>query len=154
DVKSASGARHWDSFDTTSGALGATLVGRTHSGLVAALASHVGFVNVPEHAAPEVKGDLGASWAAELCRVPMRVAERRELYRTVTLFTSRDAVQPWQGLDTTWPHATYARPRAAAEDLRVELARKPIAPLLERHEAAWRERWRRANVTIDGAPGI
>jgi kojibiose phosphorylase len=136
DVKSATGARHWESFDATAWPRGAALSGRTRSGLVAALASHIE-VDDRRRAAP-VEREIGDGWAAERCSLTVRVAETRALHRVVALFSSRDGDAP-------------AR---AAEARCAELARRPIGEHLDLHAAAWDERWRRADVTIDGAPGL
>ena len=136
EVSSASGARHWESFDATSWSRGAVLSGRTKSGLVAALASHIE-VDDAAGASP-IEREIGPSWAAERCSLAVRVAETRGLHRIVALFSSRDT----------------AEPVAAAEARGDELARRPIAEHLGRHVAAWEERWRHADVTIDGAPGL
>ncbi len=110
---------------------------RAHAGgLVAALASHI--ENEAEGGAVPVEREIGKGWAAERCRLPVRVAETRALHRTVALFTTRDVEAP----------------KEAARARCVELARRPIAEQLGRHAAAWGERWRRADVTIDGAPGL
>lgn len=135
-MKSASGARHWASFDATSWSRGAVLSGRTQSGLVAALASRLVVDGVP--GAGPVEREVGAGRATERCRLPVRVAETRALHRIVVLYSSRDAEAP----------AEAAQARCA------ELARRPITDHLDRHAAAWDERWRRADVTIDGAPGL
>jgi kojibiose phosphorylase len=136
DVKSASGARHWASFEPSISARSAALTGRTQSGLVAAMASHI---EVDDAAlAVVVEREIGESWAAERCSLPVRVAEPRSLHRTVALFTSRDVAAPEEA----------ARARCS------ELARRPIAEPLGLHAAAWEERWRHADVTIDGAPGL
>ena len=134
NVKSASGSHHWESFDATAWPRGAVLTGRTRSGLVAALASHIEMEGGPVTA----ERDVGEIWAAERCRMPVRVAETRALHRTVALFTSRDV----------------AAPKEAAQARCIELARSPIADQLSLHAAAWSERWRRADVTIDGAPSL
>ncbi|MEO5728518.1 MAG: hypothetical protein ABI134_29375, partial [Byssovorax sp.] len=136
DVKSASGGHHWESFDPTAWSRGAVLTGRTRSGLVAALASHI---EIEVEGCPvAVERDVGESWAAERCRLPVRVAETRALHRTVALFTSRDVETP----------------KEAARARCIDLARRPIADQLSLHAAAWDERWRRADVTIDGAPSL
>jgi trehalose/maltose hydrolase-like predicted phosphorylase/phosphoglycolate phosphatase-like HAD superfamily hydrolase len=136
DVKSASGARHWESFDATSWSRGAVLSGLTRSGLVAALASHIEVDGVAGK--QPVEREVAEGWVAERCSLPVRVAETRSLHRTVALFSSRDVAEPAQ----------------AAQARSAELARRPIAELLDHHAAAWEERWRRADVTIDGAPGL
>jgi trehalose/maltose hydrolase-like predicted phosphorylase/phosphoglycolate phosphatase-like HAD superfamily hydrolase len=137
EVKSASGAHHWESFDASAWPRGAVLTGRTRSGLVAALASHIETEAEGGGAVP-VEREIGKGWAAERCLLPVRVAETHALHRTVALFTSRDVEAP----------------KEAARARCVELARRPIAEQLSRHAAAWGERWRRADVTIDGAPGL
>ena len=136
DVKSASGARHWESFDATSWSSGAVLSGRTRRGLVVALASRIEVDGGPGN--DPVEREIGEGWAAERCRLPVRVAETRSLHRTVALFSSRDVAEP----------APAAQARCA------DLARRPIAEHLDHHAAAWEQRWRRADVTIDGAPGL
>src|SRR5581483_6141900 len=76
----------------------------------------------------------GASWTTERCEVAVRIAEPTELWRTVSLFTSRDDRDPRD--DAQCRIETVAR------------------TAIEAHERAWAERWKRADVTIDGAPGI
>jgi kojibiose phosphorylase len=136
EVRSASGSRHWASFDATSWSRGAVLSGRTQSGLVAALASHLELDGAP--GAGPIQRESGEGLASERCRLPVRVAETRALHRIVALFSSRDSAAP----------ADAAQARCA------ELARRPITEHLDQHAAAWDERWRRADVTIDGAPGL
>jgi len=136
DVKSASGARHWESFDPSISSQRAMLTGLTKGGLVAVLASHIEVEDAPS--AVMVERELGESWAAERCPLLVRVAETRALHRTVALFTSRDVTTP----------------KEAAQARISELARRPIADQLRLHAAAWEERWRHADVTIDGAPGL
>lgn len=136
DVKSASGARHWESFDAATCPHSASLTGRTQSGLVVALASHIEVEDALGSAV--VEREAGESWAAERCALPVRVAETRGLHRTVALFTSREVEAP----------------KEAAQARCSELASRPIAEQLRRHAAAWEERWRHADVTIDGAPGL
>lgn len=137
EVRSASGASHWAGFEATSSEHGPGLVGRTKGGLTAALASHL---QVEPGSSREAicARDAGATWARERCDVSVRVAESSELHRVVTLFTSRDAIDP----------------RRASEELRNELASRSLAELVDRHADAWGERWKRAAVTIDGAPAI
>ncbi|WP_438016587.1 glycosyl hydrolase family 65 protein [Sorangium sp. So ce315] len=147
DVKSASGAAHWERFAADATARSLTLIGRTHGGLVTAMTSHLQVL--PEQAAedappPEAAGGArcartsDARSIAERCEVSVRVAERRSLFRTTTLHTSRDT----------------AAPRQAGEALQAELSRRPVDDLLGEHARAWAERWRRADVEIDGAPKI
>ncbi|WP_437733130.1 glycoside hydrolase family 65 protein [Sorangium sp. So ce1335] len=147
DVKSASGAAHWERFAADATARSLILVGRTHGGLVTAMTSHLRVL--PEQAAegaasPEAAGGArcartaDARSIAERCELSVRVAERRRLFRTTTLHTSRDTPAP----------------RQAGEALQAELSRRPVDDLLGEHARAWAERWRRADVEIDGAPKI
>jgi trehalose/maltose hydrolase-like predicted phosphorylase len=137
DVRSESGASHWAGFEGSCGFEGPSLVGRTHGGLVVALASHL-------EVQPEASGEAhvhcraDAIRASEHVELPVRLGEARELYRTVALVSSRDA----------------ADPGGAAELLRRAASAEPLASRIARHEAAWAERWRRADVHIDGAPGL
>jgi kojibiose phosphorylase len=133
EVRSASGGTHWESFDATAWSRGAVLSGRTKSGLVAALASHIEVDDAADTG--PVEREVGGGWAAERCRLEVRVAETRGLHRIVALSSSRDVAAP----------ADVARARCA------ELGRRPIAEHLGRHADAWGERWRCADVTIDGA---
>jgi trehalose/maltose hydrolase-like predicted phosphorylase len=127
---------HFASF-TASCAAGPTLVGRTHGGLVAALASRL---SLPPAAGGDVRvqRESGTSFASERVELPVRIGEPRALYRAVTLASSRDVGDP----------------EAAARLLREEAVSEPLARCLARHEAAWAERWRRAAVSIDGAPSL
>ncbi|WP_437957158.1 glycosyl hydrolase family 65 protein [Sorangium sp. So ce119] len=147
DVKSASGAAHWKRFAADASARSLILVGRTHGGLVTAMTSHLRVL--PEQAAegaPPPEAAEGARCArtsdarsiAERCEVSVRVAERRRLFRTTTLHTSRDTPAP----------------RQAGEALQAELSARTMDDLLGEHARAWAERWRRADVEIDGAPKI
>ncbi|WP_437896095.1 glycoside hydrolase family 65 protein [Sorangium sp. So ce124] len=147
DVKSASGAAHWAGFSADAGAKSLLLVGHTHGGLVTAMTSHLR--ELPEQA-PETSPPLetlegarcerttGARSIAERCDVGVRVAERRRLFRTTTLHTSRDTPTP----------------REAGEALQDELSSRAMADVLGEHTRAWAERWRHADVEIDGAPRI
>lgn len=137
DVRSASGAAHWESFTPRAGPRSLSLVGRTHGGLVAAMTSHLheGDPSLPPPRSERTPGEASVTERAE---IDVRVAQRRELYRTVTLHTSRDVEEP----------------RAAGEALRSELEGRSIAGVLRDHERAWGERWRRADIEIDGAPKI
>ncbi|HVY47027.1 MAG TPA: glycoside hydrolase family 65 protein, partial [Minicystis sp.] len=144
DVRSASGASHWARFEPLAGAVGAsgeaswgpTLVGETHGGLVAALASHTRVVRPAAKVAFERASDT--TWASERCAFPARLDERSELVRTVSLYTSRDA----------------ADPRASADGARARVAAVPATDLAAAHERAWAERWRKADVEIAGAPKL
>jgi kojibiose phosphorylase len=137
DVRSESGASHWESFVPGHGLRGPTLVGRTRGGLVAALASHL---EAPDVASGEarIRREIGPTWSSERCELTVRVDERCALYRTVALYSSRDT----------------AEPERAAEGRCAALGAEPPSRWIARHEAAWAERWRRADVTIDGAPGL
>ncbi|AUX26943.1 uncharacterized protein SOCEGT47_075150 [Sorangium cellulosum] len=142
DVRSASGAAHWERFVADASARSLLLVGKTHGGLTAAMTSHLRLL--PAHDA-ESPAEIGrceraadARSIAERCDVSLRVAEPRRLFRTATLHTSRDTQAP----------------RAAGEALQEELSRRSMEDLLGAHARAWAERWRRADVEIDGAPKI
>jgi kojibiose phosphorylase len=137
EVQSESGAAHWEGFEPACSARGPSLAGRTRGGLVAALASHLQ-LDRSEAAGVRLRCETGATWAREHCELPVRLAEPRELYRTVVLVSSRDGPDP----------------RGAAERLCAEVSSRPLPELITRHVAAWADRWRRAGVTIDGAPGL
>lgn len=145
DVRSASGAAHWESFTTDADAKALLLVGRTHGGLVTAITSHLRVrpegdgldgertgAGTPSHRTADARS------IAERCEIGVRVAETRGLYRTTTLHTSRDVDDP----------------RTSGESLQVALSTRSFDGLLDDHARAWAERWRRADVEIDGAPGI
>ncbi|MGK3976526.1 glycoside hydrolase family 65 protein [Sorangium sp. So ce118] len=147
DVKSASGAAHWERFSADASATSLLLVGRTHGGLVTAMTSHLRVLperpaeGAPPADAPEgarCERTEGARSIAERCDISVRVAERRRLFRTTTLHTSRDTPAP----------------RQAGEALQAELSSRTMDDLLGEHTQAWAERWRRADVEIDGAPKI
>src|SRR5262249_23666665 len=94
DVRSASGASHWESFQATAaepfdgGALGPTLLGRTFGGLVATMSSDM--VLSGSTVEVELERSTGHMSALERCSYTARLGEWAELFRTVTLFTSRD----------------------------------------------------------------
>jgi kojibiose phosphorylase len=137
EVKSESGARHWEGFDTSFRDGGPLVQGTSRGGLRVAMASHMALER-PEGAAVAVSFELGPSAAAERYELQLRIDEPQELYRTVALYTSRDAPAP----------------EGAALDLRRAVASEPLSRLVAEHEAAWAERWRRASVIIDGAPRL
>jgi kojibiose phosphorylase len=137
DVRSESGASHWESFGGSSEGRGPSLVGRTHGGLVVALASYLE-VDPTHGEGTTLRRDRGATWASERADLPVHLGEARELFRTVALVSSRDTPEP----------------AARAEAIRAEASREPLARHLARHEAAWAERWKRADVCIDGAPSL
>ncbi|XXX75954.1 glycosyl hydrolase family 65 protein [Sorangium sp. So ce134] len=147
DVKSASGAAHWERFAADASAESLLLVGHTHGGLTTAMTSHLRVLpgraaeGSPPAEAPEgarCERAEGARSIAERCDIGVRVAERIRLFRTTTLHTSRDTPAP----------------REAGEALQAELSRRAMDDVLGEHARAWAERWRRADVEIDGAPKI
>ncbi|WP_437937017.1 glycoside hydrolase family 65 protein [Sorangium sp. So ce341] len=147
DVKSASGAAHWARFAADARAESLLLVGHTHGGLETAMTSHLRVLpgeaaeGSPPPEAPEgarCERAEGARSIAERCDIGVRVAERTRLFRTTTLHTSRDTPAP----------------REAGEALQAELSRRAAGDVLGEHARAWAERWRRADVEIDGAPKI
>lgn len=148
DVRSASGAAHWERFVTDVGASSLFLVGHTYGGLVAAMSSHLRVLSGPGQDGPPDASDpreaprcvrtAGERSIAERCDISVRVGEKRDLLRTATLHTSRDTPDP----------------RATEEALQETLARRSLESLLGEHEQAWAARWRRADVEIDGAPKI
>ncbi|MCC6553270.1 MAG: glycoside hydrolase family 65 protein, partial [Polyangiaceae bacterium] len=137
DVRSASGAAHWERFSPDVRAQSLSLTGRTRGGLVAAMTSHLRPAD-PSRPPPRSERTPGEISVAERAEIAVHIHEARELFRTVTLHTSRDALDPL----------------AAGEGLRAALEARPAADILRDHERAWAERWRRAGVEIDGAPKI
>ncbi|MCC6554163.1 MAG: glycoside hydrolase family 65 protein [Polyangiaceae bacterium] len=137
EVRSESGALHWAGFEAASAESGPLLVGRTHEGLAVALASHLEIERAAEGSALFHR-EAGETWASERCDLDVRLGEPRELYRTVALYSSRDLPDP----------------RAAIERRRPELDAEPLARRIARHEAAWAERWSKADVSIEGGPKI
>ncbi|WP_437599156.1 glycosyl hydrolase family 65 protein [Sorangium sp. So ce590] len=147
DVKSASGAAHWERFTADASADSLLLVGHTRGGLETAMTSHLRVLpgQAAEGSPPPEAGEgaccertEGARSIAERCDISVRVAEPRRLFRTTTLHTSREAPAP----------------REAGEALQAELSRRAMDDVLGEHARAWAERWRRADVEIDGAPKI
>ncbi len=147
DVKSASGAAHWERFAADASADSLLLVGHTRGGLETAMTSHLRVLpgQAAEGSPPPEAGEgarcertEGARSIAERCDIGVRVAEPRRLFRTTTLHTSRDTPAP----------------REAGEALQAELSRRAMDDVLGEHTRAWAERWRRADVEIDGAPKI
>jgi len=138
DVRSSSGAAHWASFEAAANEQGASLWGTTRSGLVAALTSHTQATRPANITAALYRRSTGPTWASERWNFPVHLGEASELYRTVALYTSREVDVP----------------RVVAEATRDQISARPVAELIERHREAWAERWRRADVTIDGAPKI
>jgi kojibiose phosphorylase len=138
DVKSASGATHWASFVSHADGDGSSLEGTTTGGLGLAMTSRTEIRRFAGEDTVHVERAAGATWASERYHLGASLGETSELTRTVTLFTSRDVPSP----------------SAAAHALRKELAERPFDELLRDHERAWAERWRRADVVIDGAPRL
>jgi kojibiose phosphorylase len=137
DVRSESGASHWATFEGSSTPCGPSLVGRTHRGLVVALASHL--AGGEAHDEARCSREVGATWSAERCELALTLGSARSLFRTVAVYSSRETPEP----------------AVIAEAHRSELCSEPRAEeLIARHEAAWAERWRHADVTIDGAPWL
>jgi kojibiose phosphorylase len=85
-----------------------------------------------------VERTTGASCAVERFHVPVLLAEPVEVRREVTLYTTRDT----------------ERPEDAARALATALGARPFDEVLGDHERAWAERWRRADVVVDGAPRL
>ena len=135
-MRSASGASHWAGFEGCDAGRGPSLIGRTHSGLTVALASYLELR--PADGEGTMRRDLGVTWASERVDLQVHLGQPRQLFRTVALVCSRDTPEP----------------AARAEALRATASREPLAMHLDRHEAAWAERWRRADVSIDGAPAL
>ena len=136
DVRSESGASHWQSFEPGHGGGGPSLRGLTRRGLVVALASHL---EVPAAGGQaRFQRETGPTWLSERCDLAVRLAEPCALYRAVALFSSGET----------------GRPVAEAERRRVALGDEPPARWIAEHEKVWTERWRRAGVTIDGAPRL
>lgn len=135
EVRSESGASHWESFEVERAPEGPLLAGRSKGGLQVALASHLAHQADGE---TQAEWEAGETWASERYDLALRLAEPQELSRTVVLYSSRDVPDP----------------REAATRRRDELAVEHVADRLARHERAWAERWRLADVTIDGAPRI
>jgi kojibiose phosphorylase len=135
DVRSESGASHWAGFEGACRDGVPSLVGRSRGGLVLALSSHLEIV-------PEVEAamhcDTGAVWASGRVDLAVHLDAPREIYRAVALVSSRDAEDP----------------RAVADRICAEASAGPVSSHIARHEAAWAERWRRADVTVDGAPSL
>lgn len=121
DVQSESGARHWARFAAHENG-GAKLTGETHRGLGIALSSRL---ESGAHGVDHVR-HAGATWAAERCDLPVKLGDRCQLSRVVTLRSSRDRLPP----------------------------RSPDGDPMARHEAAWAARWRACDVTIDGSPRL
>lgn len=144
DVRSASGAAHWESFDAGAGPSNLWLVGRTRNGLTAAMTSHL---HADESPGAPILADrtTGQRSAAERVHLEVRCGERRDLFRTVTLHTSRD-------LDVR--AAGQPDPLVVGEALRDAIEARAVRDVLRDHERAWAERWDRADVEIDGAPKI
>ncbi|MFT3773709.1 MAG: glycosyl hydrolase family 65 protein [Minicystis sp.] len=137
DVRSESGARHWEGFEAAADGPGPELLGRTHRGLTVAIASHL--ETLPAGcASARCEREIGPAVAAERCELSVRLGEPCRLHRTVALASSRDDDDP----------ARLAERRRTA--VRDESPDRIIA----RHEAAWAERWRRGGVVIDGAPRL
>lgn len=135
EVRSESGALHWEGFEGRCTAAGPLLSGRSRGGLTVAMASHLSM----DVTADDQPGcDSGPTWASERYDVALRLGEPRELRRAVVLYSSRDVPDP----------------ALAVEGRLALIEAAPPGELLARHEAAWAERWRLASVDIDGAPGI
>jgi kojibiose phosphorylase len=137
EVKSGSGASHWASFEPRAMNAGPMLVGTTHRGMVLALASHTTAAD-PGSTEMHCQRQSGLSWASERCTLHVRLAEASVLHRTVGVFTSRDEGEPV----------------SRAHALQREAEKQPFDALLSAHAKAWAERWRRADIQIDGAPTI
>jgi trehalose/maltose hydrolase-like predicted phosphorylase len=143
-VASASGASHWASFDTGADEGGPRLFGRTRMGLGVAMRSRLELEPASgstDEAALGWERAAGPTWASERCELPVRIADRRELFRTVAVYSSRDVPDPASAADA------LSRRVAAGDGANVRA-------LLDDHERAWAERWRRADVEIAGAPRI
>jgi kojibiose phosphorylase len=137
EVKSGSGAAHWNGFETSASERGVALCGKTHAGLTAALTSAIR-VRTPDNAVHKLERSTGSRCAAERAELAVRLDEPVRLYRNVTIYTSRDLPDPLQ----------------AATALAAQAAPRSTEALLGDHERAWAARWRLADVTIEGAPSI
>ena len=137
NVKSGSGASHWAGFEPHETNNGPMLVGTTRAGMRLALASRTTAAD-PGSIEMRCAREIGGTWVSERCTLHARLAEASVLHRTVGLFTSRDEGDPV----------------ARAYALEQEAERKPFEALLREHEEAWAERWRHADIEIDGAPRI
>ena len=141
DVTSASGACHWARIDAETNA-GPTLVGVTHGGLTAALHSRLELDRAdPTHVA-RWEAATGSTWAAESCELPVRIGERRDFFRTVLIYTSRETPAPRAAADADSERIVGVPDGSGAREV------------LREHECAWEERWRRGDVEIDGAPRL
>ena len=120
EVKSASGASHWAGFTPVGGEEGPILVGRTHCGLTAALASRTRTGNRGAVVARSQRATAEAS-ASEICDLELRLAEPSEIYREVSVFTSRDS----------------SNPRADAARFRHAAGSRDFADLVREHGVAW-----------------
>jgi kojibiose phosphorylase len=137
NVKSGSGAAHWASFEPRANDSGPMLIGTTRAGLLLSLASRT-TVASPEGGELVCERQIGPRQAVERGTLHVELARPSVLHRTVGIFTSRDAGDPVE----------------RAEALHKEAACVPFDALLAQHQDAWLERWRRADVEIDGAPSI
>lgn len=137
DVKSGSGAAHWATFEPRSGSVGPMLIGTTHSGLRLALASCT-TAAVPGAVEMRCAREVGPISAMERCSMHVRLGEASSFHRVVGLYTSRDG----------------AEPTSRAEALEREAMSRPFSALYDEHVEAWRARWKKADVEIDGAPKI
>ena len=144
DVRSASGAAHWERLAPDTGEIangvsvsGPELVGTTHGGLVAVMASEMREGQTADPDATLTRGsEPSRVWETLSC--PIRVGQVSDIYRTVVIATSRDA----------------ADPRVEAARRADEVRAETTAELVSRHDRAWAERWRRTDIEIVGAPKL
>ncbi len=144
DVRSASGAVHWAKLEPYAGEIknGASrkrpeLVGVTHGGLVAVMASEMRGDRTADTGAT-FERESGPGRVSETCARPIHIGVIGELTRTVLIATSRAAADP------------LAEVASRCDRVRVEAASELVA----RHDRAWAERWRRTDIEIVGAPKL
>ena len=130
----------WQSLDARRGA-GVELLGRTRGGLSVVMSSRAHGARAPappEGPAARCASRAGPTWARERCEVALGLGQRAELRRAVVIASSRDENDP----------------RDTADRRCAELANEPPEAIVARHVSAWKERWRRAGVVVDGAPQL
>jgi kojibiose phosphorylase len=134
DARGASGAPHWAGFVASVEGAFVTLHGRTKTDVTVVMTSRVEW---PNGAGTKCERAAVGTEASERCEVLTKVGEPSRVFRTVSIHSSHDLVDP-----------------ASGSDVRAATHAKPFLELLRDHEAAWAERWRRADVEIDGAPHV
>ncbi len=135
EVRSASGALHWQSFTPVGSEEGPTLLAHTYSGLSIAIASR-SRAGVSEE--PPCFRETTAKSSSEACMIEVRASLPSQVFREVAIVSSRETNEP----------------EALARKLRREAGARPFDAQLGDHSAAWQARWRDAAVEIDGAPRL